>query len=358
MVGQFTADGTPVRAVVQSSGGDGGDNIRGIDNDGTIAVVSDPYTIHSAPKRGAGPERPATLWASADAQDRLRYEPYAVNEKDAQGKPQPVAKRKLLRDHGTQTVFASEELGAAPGNLFPSPSGKYLFQADDGQPRNVGLTLRFARMHDGLTGKLLWEKKNCLAYPGVFASSISWSTDGEYFTLVRNYPVGDYHGIWPDLSHRCMISIIRASDGAVMAEERPTTWVEKLLISGDGRFAVGAPAFMSDHYWLLEAGKGMTMVTVSDRCLYDIVLDSAGKQVFTLDMEGVLRRQQPTGEVLWSHRLAYPGGPLLGVLKPFGDDLLLGSTAGKLYRLNGNSGDVIWRRESTDSLDGKMVGGL
>ena len=85
-------------------------------------------------------------------------------------------------------MYASDELGAAPGTLYPSPNGKYLFQPDDGQTRDIHLSLRFVRMHDALTGKLLWKRKACLAYTGLFASSISWSTDGEYLTLVRNYP--------------------------------------------------------------------------------------------------------------------------------------------------------------------------
>ena len=79
-----------------------------------------------------------------------------------------------------------------------------------------------------------------------------------------------------------------------MAEDSPTTWVEKMLISGDGRFAVGLPAFMSNHYWLLEAGKGMTRVTVSERCILRChVRRGIGKQVFTLDMDGVLRPPPP-----------------------------------------------------------------
>src|ERR1019366_8862442 len=177
------------------------------------------------------PERSAALWQSADGRDLLRYDPYVLQTKDSEGKSQPANKRKLIRQRGNEIVFTSEAVGNLPGTLDPAPNGKYLFQPDDGQPRNIPLSKRFTRMHDGLTGKLLWEKTGWLVYAGNFQPSIAWSADGESLSLVRNYPNADYHGWWPELYHRCLITLVRAADGAVLAEGAPTEWIEKVVTS-------------------------------------------------------------------------------------------------------------------------------
>jgi hypothetical protein len=351
VAGQFAADGTPARAFVRTLRGDGGHDLLGVDDQGVIGIEVDAYRKRLLrPGGDFSDEQPKPLWQTGDGRQSLRYEPYSAEGKDEQGKPRSVTKRKLVRQHGDEIVYSSEALGNLPGDLRPSPNGAYLFQAADGLHPGIRLSDRFATMHDGLTGKQLWQKKAWWVYPGLFASSITWSGDGESVALVRNYPNADYHGLSPPAYHGCMLSLVRARDGEVVAEGSPTTWTEKVLVGVNAQFVMGVPAFMADHYWLLQPGNGLTKVKATDGWLYDVELDPSGRQVFTLDLDGVLRRHQPTGEVLWSKQLRTVAGPLLGILKAIGDDVLLGSTTGPLYRLRGKDGSILWKQMTTDHL--------
>jgi hypothetical protein len=251
----------------------------------------------------------------------------------------------VVGDTGDDAVRGIDDAGAfisataAPSTELASPNGKYRWKPDDGSPRSQHIGPRTAVMLDAGGGKL-WEKKGWWVFNSV------WSRDGEYLAVIRHYQNVDRHGVWPDPSNRSTVSFVRAADGEVIAEGSPSTWPDRIQITADNRFVIALPAYMAEYYWLLTAGGGLTQVKASEHWLYTATLDTAGKQLVTLDMAGVLRRHQPTGEVIWeSVALQRPWGAELGLLAPCGDDFLLGSTTGRLYLLAGRDGAIQWQRE-------------
>jgi len=340
--GQLTPDGKLERVFFRPIIGDmASDDVLGVDDSGSLILAGKDGSRRLWPIGGEpGPEQPAPpVWQSADGKQSIVYVPYTVEEKDKDGKPVQAKKQKLVRRDGDRAVFESETIGNAPGGVIISSNGRYAWQPSDGSPRSQHIGPRIVTMHSAETGETLWTKKGWW----VFASA--WSRDGETFAVVRHYPNVDRHGVWPEQFCRCTLSLVRASDGEVMAEGHPTTWVDRIAIATDGSFAVGFPAYMADHYWLLGPGQEpLVKVKASSAWLYNAVFDASSGSVVTLDMNGVLRRHRPDGEVIWeSKAFVAPYGAILGMLVPFGDDLFLGSTAGRVYRVNGKDGSIAWQ---------------
>lgn len=376
--GQLTPDGKPERVVARLVVGDtGNDDVLGVDDSGALILAGKDGSRRLWPVGGEpGPEQPAPpAWQSPDGRQSIVYVPYTVDAgadgvRPKDGRPVQAKKQKFVRRDGDRVVFESEAIGNAPGGVMISPNGKYAWQPSDGSPRSQHIGPRTVTMHNAETGDALWTKK------GWWPFVSTWSRDGQTLTVVRHYPNVDRHGVWPEPNCRCTVSLVRAADGEVLAEGSPTTWVDRVEIAADGSFAVGFPAYMADHYWLLRAGQAratadgrqpaptaeaLVKVKASNAWLYTAILDASGTSIVTLDMNGILRRHRPVGaaprgtgagpdtewpigQVVWeSKALVAPYGAILGMLVPFGDDFILGSTAGHVYRMSGEDGSIIWR---------------
>ena len=354
LIGEYAPDGKMERALVREIVGDSdNDDVSGIEDDGALVLSATDRTQRVLPLGGGpGSERPTPpIWQSADGQETLAYVPYVAEGKDKDGKPAQVTKQKLTRHSKGQILYESEAMGNATGGLLISPNGRYAWQADDGSPRSQHIAPRTVTMYDAVTGTNLWTKK------GWWPSVSAWSRDGECLAVVRHYNNVDRHGLWPEPYTRCTMTMVSAATGEVLAEGYPTTWVDRLAVAADNSFVIGFAAYMAEHYWLLRppsaagSDEALRKVEASDRWLYTAMLDGAGRDVVTLDMAGTLRRHKATGEVIWSSdALKRPWGPVLGMLVPLGGDMLLGSTAGRAYRIGCRDGRVLWEATTADGV--------
>ena len=325
----YTVDGHLEHSTVRSLvNGTPEDDVAGVDNDGSMMIdLADGHRTSIAADGTTGKQEWTPLWQSADDTERLFLEPYTAQQKGSDGKLADVVKHKLVRVKQALRVLESTDLGDLPGGITASPDGKYLWQANavkyDGRigPQTVV-------MFDAVTGKQLWTKS------GWWIFSTAWSSDGEYVAVVRHYNNVDKHGIWAEPSGRCTVSMVRAADGEVVAEGYPTTWVDHMLIASDNSFAVGVPAYMATHIWLLRPGQDMAKIDLADHWLYTVAL--SGSRIYSLDMTGTLRYHEPTGKTIWSSDvLKRPWGADLGIIQPLGNDIMVGTYTGRVVRIDG-----------------------